>query len=120
MNSERQEPEEDTRMRITSWVLHTIALIGVFASYLPLFYWRSYVATTLWRWFALPLWPALPEITAVQGIGLILLAKVVQGRGQMDLTHEPTGKEIASIYVVGVAFPAITLMFAAVVKFWMM
>lgn len=103
-------------------LMYVVATIGILASYLPIMYWKAWVATTMWRWFVLPLWPAAPEVVVSQMVGLILLVHLLfRGPSGRDMTKDSiSGQEIVMSYVAGIAFPMIALAFAALVKFWFM
>ena len=59
----------------------------------------------------------LPEITTTQMAGVILMLLAVSRVGQQNWNQKPDGSELLLNYTANAAYPSITLVFAAIVKF---
>ena len=57
-----------------------LASIGLFAFDIAAAFWKGFVLVILWRWFVVPVFPSLPQLTVTQAVGLALIASLLQIR----------------------------------------
>lgn len=95
---------------------YALGIILFIAAWLPLLFWKAYVAALIWKWFVVPLFN-LPEITTTQMAGVIMAMLAVSRVGQHKWDQKPDGSELLLSYTASAAYPLITLVFAAIVKF---
>lgn len=83
-----------------------VALIGLF--------WSSFVATTLWGWFMVPL--GVPSIGYWHAVGILSLISVLMGsRGLTYRSMQDKEAKIYEIFIVAI-IPAISLLVGWIAK----
>lgn len=95
---------------------YALGIIVFIAAWLPLLFWKAYVAALTWKWFVVPLLN-LPEVTTTQMAGVILMLLAVSRVGQHNWNHKPDESELLLSYAASAAYPLITLVLAIIVKF---
>lgn len=96
-----------------------LALFGVVALIPVSAIWYGYVLSIVWGWFITPtLGP--PRLSIPAAIGVAAAVRFITHQDIKDKDDEETSsKRWAGIFVRAFGYPAFTLVFCWVVKFWM-
>lgn len=89
-------------------------LVAILLLPIELLVWGS-VATVLYRWFILPLWEALPHISAARMVGIAILVALWQRHPKPpEDIWEALGRSFAN----HILYPLISLLIGVIIKTW--
>lgn len=101
---------------VAAVILALLALVGGGAVGFALMFWRAYVASVLWGWFAVPLF-GVPPLTFIHAVGLSLTVAVLL-RSSLALKKEEEA-DLGKTFINLLLTPLIYLAVGWFIKCWL-
>lgn len=86
--------------------IHLFLLIGQ----ITLITWEGFVATVLWRWFVMQLFPEAPALTVPIAIGLQLICMLMFTRAPKEFSERPESERIEHSFKVLVFYTTVSIL----------
>lgn len=94
-------------------VIAAVVLLSV-----PLALLHGWAFTTLWNWFIPGIFPALPELSVLQGIAMSFTLSALRPREVPKSKEGEALEDFVAVIVKGLIFPFMIVFFGYVLKFW--
>jgi len=95
------------------------AIVGVGALLVISSIWRGYVFSVLWKWFIVPVFPAMPFLTIPVAIGIAMVVSFLAYQYTYTKDDRSDTDRMASAFGIALIYPALVLLIGWIVTLFL-